>query len=217
MSIYQAGVPTGRVDLDIDYQNIQNNFRQLNTTFSVDHLAFDNQTAQNGYHTSIHFNPVSTVASNAPNNKPINNVPAAVAKIAQLFGAQLNDGFGTDSSLFFLSGANKLTQMTSNFLPSSTTNGCSFLPGGLAFQWGFVTKPSLGWIRDVSTPFSFSSPQVIYPNNNFIVLATLLGTNTSSSQGTIYIVSKSTTGFNWAFSGSSSTSFSGFCWISIGN
>ena len=58
-SIYQPSIPTGLVDLDQDYQNIQNNFQQLDTTFGVDHTTFSNNTAQNGYHTVVHLIPQS--------------------------------------------------------------------------------------------------------------------------------------------------------------
>ena len=34
---YQPGIPTGFIGLNEDYLNIQNNFTELNTQFSVDH------------------------------------------------------------------------------------------------------------------------------------------------------------------------------------
>ena len=96
MPVYQPGIPTGLVDLDIDYTNIQGNFTVLNTSFGVDHLPFTNTTPQAGYHGDIHFNPVSTTATNAPNNYTSANqypqgVPAETAGFGKLFSSQVND------------------------------------------------------------------------------------------------------------------------------
>lgn len=53
VSLYDPTVPTGRVDLDTDYKNLQNNFAQLDTSFAVNHYAFSNQTANNGFHNRV--------------------------------------------------------------------------------------------------------------------------------------------------------------------
>lgn len=53
MSMYQPLIPTGRVQLDEDYKNVRDNFTQLNTTYGIDHYAYDNQTANNGFHNTV--------------------------------------------------------------------------------------------------------------------------------------------------------------------
>lgn len=135
MSSYQPGIPSGTIDLDVDYLNIQGNFQQLDTSFAVDHVTFSNQTPQNGYHQSIRFNPVSTTVTNAPNNQPVVS-PATVANYGQLFSAQINDGINTDTAFYFKTGGGRLTQLSRNFQPVAATRGYTFLPGGLILQWG---------------------------------------------------------------------------------
>lgn len=51
--VYQPGIPTGTVTLDVDYQNLQDNFRQLDTTFGVDHYKFSDNTSNNGFHNKV--------------------------------------------------------------------------------------------------------------------------------------------------------------------
>lgn len=53
MSMYQPGIPTGTVQLDEDYLNIQHNFTQLDTSFGIDHYKFSDQTANNGFHNTV--------------------------------------------------------------------------------------------------------------------------------------------------------------------
>lgn len=139
MSSYQPGIPTGTVDLDVDYLNIQANFQQLDTSFGIDHLPFSNQTAQNGYHTSIHLNPVSTTTTNPPNNQPP-VLPTVTPGFGQVFSCEINDGINTDEALYFLTGGNRLTQLTRNFAPVANTKGSTFLPGGFILNWGYDTS-----------------------------------------------------------------------------
>ncbi len=54
MSTFQPLIPTGLVDLDVDYANIQGNFQQLDTSFAVNHTAFS-VTPFNGMHTKVDF------------------------------------------------------------------------------------------------------------------------------------------------------------------
>jgi hypothetical protein len=51
--MYQPGIPTGLVNLDVDYQNIQDNFQQLDTTFAVDHYAYSDPSSSNGFHNKV--------------------------------------------------------------------------------------------------------------------------------------------------------------------
>ncbi len=166
--VYDPGVPTGFVDLDVDYQAIQDNFSGANTSFGIDHVPFDNTTAQNGYHTDIHFNPFSTVAlSPTPNNYdfptqyPVQGTippgaPPTVAAIGQLFSAQVNDSINADTGLYWLSGNGNKVAMTRNFVPSHATNGRTFLPGGLIMQWGtqLTTTSNLGTTFNWPFPFT---------------------------------------------------------------
>lgn len=53
MSLFNPTIPTGLVKLSLDYKNVQNNFAQLDTSFGIDHYAFSNQTASNGFHNQV--------------------------------------------------------------------------------------------------------------------------------------------------------------------
>ncbi len=53
MTTYQPNIPTGLVNLDTDYANIQGNFQQLDTTFGIDHYTYSNATANNGFHNKV--------------------------------------------------------------------------------------------------------------------------------------------------------------------
>jgi len=213
MSSYQPNIPTGFVDLDLDYQSLQGNFQQLDTTFGIDHTLFSNNTAQNGYHTNIHMIPHSTTVTNPPNNQPV-AAPSAVAGYGQLFDATINDGINTDQALYFLTGGNRLTQLTSNFQPVSSNNGYTYLPGGLILQWGFVTSTASTY-----QTLNFSTNNINFPNNCFIIFTQPYGSGTvPGSQATVEI-RKSTiskTLFEWVFV-TNSGEYTGFFWVAIGN
>lgn len=210
MSVYQPGIPTGTVPLNIDYQNIKNNFTQLDSSFDIDHVTFSNQSPQNGYHKSIHLNPVSTTATNPPNNQPLSHVsvppslPTLTPNYGQLFSAQINDNNSVDTALFFLTGNDLNLQLTSNFLPSSTSNGYTFLAGGVILQWG--TASSTG----STTPISFPK---VFPNNVFTVTTSR---GQPSGSGTSYgSINITNSGFN--FTADSSSVGVSLRWMAIGN
>lgn len=210
MSTYQPGIPTGLVNLDVDYQNIQNNFQQLDTSFGVDHVTFSSQTAQNGYHTSIHLNPVSTTATNPPNNQPV-ITPVATAGYGQLFSASINDGINTDTALYFLTGGNRLMQLTRNFAPitTSTTNGATFLPGGMIMQWGLVTVTgtlAINYAVPLSAP-AYSIQLTQFNSGASSIREFLQVFATSSSSFTIRVIDT-----NGTVSGSPQSIY----WIAIG-
>jgi hypothetical protein len=172
MPTYQPNIPTGTVDLNIDYLALQGNFQTLNTTYGIDHVPFANSTpAVNGFHGDIHFNPFSTVSTSVtPNNYSFANqypvqgtvppgAPPTVAGIGQLFSAQVNDDQNTDTGLYWLSGNGIKAALTRNFQPVAAGTGYTFLPGGLIFQWTTVTSKVTGstaftWPLEFTTLFS---------------------------------------------------------------
>jgi hypothetical protein len=137
---YNPLVPTGLVDLDTDYKNLQLNFAQADTTMNVDHVPFS-VAALNGYHKVIHMTSFSSVASNPPNNQPV--VAPPNAGVGELFCAQINDGINADEALYYQSGGGRITQLTRNLTPVSSTNGYTSIPGGLILQWGRIANPTL--------------------------------------------------------------------------
>lgn len=219
MSMYQPGIPTGTVNLDTDYQNIQDNFSQLDTTFGVDHTKVSDQTGQNGYHKNIHFIPNSNTTGFPPNNYPA-NAPTNTNGYGQLWTAQTNDGFNPDETLYFLTGGNRNIQLTRNIQPIADTNGLSFIPGpgtGAGTKFG---APILQWGTTVAsnTNLAVSFPQA-FPNNIFNIQVTRL--HSATPPGTTF-------GF-WVESSPTNISKTGFTidnldghtwtymWLAIGN
>ncbi len=210
MSTYQPNIPTGTIRLDVDYANIRGNFQQLDTSFNVDHVTFSNVSAQNGYHKSIHFNNVSTTATNPPNNYPPNGV-TATGGYGQLFGAQVNDGFNPDETLFFLTGGNRLLQLTSNIVPVKSLIGYTFLPGGLLMQWG------LQGLTSSNSQSGTTSFPVVFPNACLNVSATLISkpSGTTSSNNTLGIRTIVPASFVYDYNGAGGQ-YVAFSWVAIG-
>ena len=216
MSMYQPGIPTGSVPLDQDYLNLQNNFQQLDTSFSVDHTPFSVNTLTQpaGYHTNVHMIPFSTTITNPTTNYPPIQ-PATTAGYGQLWSAQVNDSNATDEALYFLTGGGRNLQLTSNFVPQVTTNGFTFLPGGLIFQWGIVT-PIVN--NTTGTTVLFTTGNMNFPTACFNIVATLIAKSSGTgSVDSISIVntSVSKTGFKYNYTGGSSNV--AFYWTAIGN
>ncbi len=176
MPQYQPNIPTGTVDLNIDYQNLQGNFQVLQSTYGIDHIPFANSTpAVTGYHKDIHFNPVSTTATNPPNNyvaedqyPAVAGLPPVVAGIGQLFSSQVNDTINLDTGLYWLSGNGNKVALTRNFVPSHAASGSTFLPGGLILQWGTTITTT----SSVPTPFNWPRPFTTFYSATLTVIAT---------------------------------------------
>lgn len=217
--LYDPLVPTGTLPLDQDYINLQRNFQAADTSFGVDHTNFSTDTEQNGYHKEIRQIPFSTVASNPMNNQPV-AAPAAIASYGQIFQAQINDGYNLDEALYFLSGGNRLTQMTRNFQPLAAANGYTSLPGGLVLQWGVVNSNTNGQvffnnIVTVPSNVKFTSnifglwTQLFY---NGVTVPTFSGTVAIKLQG-----GPPATNFLWKVVSSNAGFYDGFFWVALGN
>lgn len=202
---YQPGIPTGTVNLDTDYLNIQNNFTSLNTQFGIDHVPFSDPSGTiNGFHEDIHFNPVSTTATNPPNNYPP-TTPAATPGFGQLFSPEVNDGLSIDTSLYYLSGGGRLSQLTRNFQPVANQNGRTFLPGGMIIQWFFVANPA----DDTNISYPLPFPTACYS----IQLTPIMNDNSTVR---CYIKSGSVNATNFRIRSTSSSGFVGMYVTAIG-
>lgn len=230
-STFQPNIPTGSVKLSLDYANIQGNFQQLDTSFGVDHTPFsvDITGEPAGYHSSIHFTPVSTTATNPPNNNPIDDVPTVTPGFGQLFSAQTNDGFLADTSLFLLTGTGLVSKLTSNFSPVASTNGYTYLPGplsgGVVLQWGIVngTHGVNGSFNNSDKgTVTFSVSNKSFPNNCFGVWAGVLYNTavdvspSSAANISIDLNTLSNLKFDWVFS-TDSARYYRFFWVALGN
>jgi hypothetical protein len=214
MPTYNPLIPTGSVPLNLDYQNIQSNFSQLDIIYGTDHMPLTDATTSQGYHINIHSVPFSTTTTNAPNNQPVVS-PTTVSNVGQIFTAEINDGFTTDEALYYKSGDGRVMQLTRNVTPSGSTNGYSFIAGGILIQWGTkLTTASSGTV-------TFASSNKAFPNNCWNVTAQLIfdsSVSTPSGRNTLAIDTDgfSKTKFDWISLGASS-SYTGFFWVAIGN
>ncbi len=81
MPVYQPGIPTGTVNLDVDYLNLQGNFQQANIVYGQDHYPFDNATPNQGFHNLVTTPPV---VNNPPDALP----PATPVGICRFYAYQ---------------------------------------------------------------------------------------------------------------------------------
>lgn len=149
MPTYQPNIPTGSVPLDQDYLNLQGNFQQLNIAYGVDHVPYTDTSGIppggiTGMHKEVHLVPMAA--------------PAAISGYGQLFCTTVNDSITTDQELFYLTGGGLLIQLTRNFQPVVSSNGYTFLAGGLMMQWGVVNSPGgSGQVLFATSNINFST------------------------------------------------------------
>lgn len=213
---YQPGIPTGRIPLNQDYLNLQGNFTSLNNQWTVDHVPLTSNgvppNQPNGYHTNIHLVPNSTTSSNPPNNYPLPITPTSTGGYGQVWSAQISDGYNTDEALYFLTGGNKNLQLTRNFLPSATTTGYTFLPGGLVLMWGLTTGIPVNGTLPITFPKIQGS--VAFSTNCFNVSVT--GIRSNSGGDGIFVLAGSVSINGFTFRNGSGSITSAY-WMAIGN
>lgn len=145
MPTYQPNVPTGTVDFDQDYLNLQGNFQQLDIAYGYDHVAFSDTSGLpptvngiSGLHKVIHALANTVTSGGNPLNYPI-VPPTPVGLTGEIFTTQSNDGKATDEILWYQTGGGRLSQLTSNIQPSSDAKRvCTYLPGGFLLQAGRI-------------------------------------------------------------------------------
>lgn len=219
MSIYQPLIPTGLVQLDFDYQNIQGNFQQLDTSFGVDHTPFSGNE-DIGYHTVIHQTQFS------PYTAPV--TPAPIGGIGQIYSNQINQ-VNIDQALFYESGGGKVAQLTVPITPKVDASGFgyTFMAGGLIFQWGYVkgthgSAPANFNGGDAAhVTFATSAQNINFPNALLNVWTSTYYSTTAPSTGSGFGQAQinndtlSKTGFDWTFI-TSSSQYTFFSWYAIG-
>ncbi len=198
--------------------NLQGNFQQLDIAYGFDHVPFSNTSGlppsgQSGLHKVIHALANSVTSGADPLNYPI-TPPTPVALTGELFTTESNDGFGVDEILWYQTAAGKLSQLTSNIQPLASTNGYTYIAGGLIVQWGQITSTA-----STFQTLTFSTNNKAFPNNCFAVFTQPYGSNTPASSQATVDIRKSTlskTSFDWAFV-TNSGQYTGFFWVAIGN
>lgn len=223
---YLPNIPQPTDNLSVSQGNIQGNFAQSNTLFSIDHLPFTDASDEQGYHLLLHqgaglANPVSgpTFRTKTLDNGTLDNFPGSISKVNQLFPANYTPvymaGNGpTDTQLFTKTGNGTVFQLTGNQI---SAQGWAWI-GGLLLQWGQVTGLSGSWptTQQTVTFKTRGASNIQFPNNCYNVVTNFIGP-TSSSTGEVIINSINATTFVWQFTGSASAAFAGFYWSAIGN
>ena len=140
MSIYNPSIPTGLINLDTDYKNIQNNFSQLDTSYGVDHYKYSDNTANNGKHNIIHI-PTPQAASPGTGSLEWAEYTKSVGPSVEIFWQRPN---------IIAGGAD--IQMTMNIQPgpwaptitagtgTAALSYITFLPGGFFRAFGFISN-----------------------------------------------------------------------------
>jgi len=209
MPNYQPNVPTGSVPFDQDYLNLQGNFQQLDIAYGYDHVPFSNTSGlppsgQSGLHEVIHMLANTTLVTNPPFNYPI-NPPTPVLLTGEIFTTQSNDGYDSDTILWYQSEKGKVTQLTRNFTPQDSAIGATYLPGGLTLNWGIGTEVTDGVV-------GFTQP---YKSGVYSVVVTVLENN--NNRHFVFVKSTSLTNFTVVSRDSSGSDESNtFTWMAIG-
>lgn len=109
------------------------NFQQLNTVFDVDHVPFNDGTAANrGKHDQSTYIQLNSGPATAANELAVYNKSVTYTgpvNVNELFLRLPSNG----SEI-------QMTQNRNTLTPSS--NGSTFLPGGLLLKWGILNSPS---------------------------------------------------------------------------
>lgn len=195
---YQPTIPTGLIDLDQDYLNIQGNFQQLDTTFGIDHFAFSNATTSNGIHKQVSL--------------PLSSSPPILPAADLVLYARNENGI---PALWI---KNSTLDLPVSGPTSAGNNGYVSMFGGIIMQWGIVPIPTGSAIGGLVT-FLLTGNNIDFPNAIFHINLQLIGKTppTASSNNSLFVEpGYDKTHFNWIYRGGSDD-FTKLFWIAIGN
>ena len=153
MPQYEPNIPTGLVNLDVDYQNLRNNFQEINTVYLIDHVAMTDTSAQKGFHKAVHM-------------VQRGSDPGATGDVGIVFCKKVNDGINDSQILYFKNDLGKIGQLTRNFTPKKGQNGYTYLPGGLIMQWGFKSASFVN--GGVTNSVTLATSNINFPNNCYV-------------------------------------------------
>jgi hypothetical protein len=199
MTLYLNNIPTGIVKLSFDYKNLQNNFKQLDISFGINHVPYS-VAENNGLHTIVTM--VNNVA--VPTGVEVPNDTGTLYTRPFAPGEDINLWYTPDASGYEF----QLTRVTEDpstlAIFSTNTNypqtppvvtqvgGWTFLPGGLLLQYG------------QAYPSSSTGPQnftVKFPRPFSVGVYNITATAHAASTTSSYVISIGIT---------STTQFSGF-------
>lgn len=194
MTVYLPNIPLASDLLSKSQGNIRDNFTSANTTFGINHLAFDNATANIGKHKFVQM--------------PAGSLPAGLISGE----GTLYTKSSTGSQLYYspdnTSNEYQITRtIASTFATFSQIPGWTFLPGGMLMQWGQVSTPGAG-PSIVTFPVAFAAASSVYSIQ-------LTARNDGSHSAFNYYVDGAPTTNNFTYRGTTSSSDTLF-WMAIG-
>lgn len=210
--------PQGGHTLAADQPRLLANYNYLANTLGTSLKSGDHQISTGGIDTNtfegrhIQVSLKSLTGGSQPKVSVISDGTDSIlySKNGNLWiSSSLNDGPYQLTNLSTLAPATDISRF------GTRPNGWTFLPGSIIYQYGRVNGLSGAWPTSPQT-LTFATANIAFPTNCFNVFITFIGP-TSNSTGDICINSISSTNFVWQFTGSSSSSFDGFYWFSIGN
>lgn len=210
MPTYTLGIPTANQSLGVTQQPIQDNFTVLNTTISVNHVAMNDSSGNQGKHKFVQMPTQGTsTATGAP---ATNNSEVAIY-------ARSETGQDSGNINLYYRIQNQAVHAGTDILltrfvtPSRTdATGVTFLTGGLIMQWGFKTV-SASSSRVVTWNVA---PQIVFPNATLNIQVTPF--RPAASPGTTFgfwIDDASITTSGFTIINNSGHGF-GFYWMAIG-
>lgn len=182
---FTPNIPASGQTLGSSQPQILNNFAVLRSTIAVNHV--DVNATNPGTHT--HVDLIAQSANPNPATGFVSHYSKTVGGVTQWFFQRENSG--------------SVIQM-SNGTPVASTNGQTFLPGGLILQYGSSTSNSVSY----SVSFNITFPTNIF---SLVVTPQLTGGSADSLQWLVTTYSKS--GFTIALS----QVIVGINYIAIGN
>lgn len=188
---FSTTVPTTGHLPSIDYTTMAANNVSAAGIMAVDHIGFN--ITGGGWHNQSTYPNLGSAPTTASGQLALYSKAGAVS-----------------SELWMIRDANAgtATALTTSKIgaPTVSTNGCSWLPGGILIQWGTSSVPTSG-TQVVTFPVAF-------PNNAYNVSVTGIRNNSGGDGVFVLTGSVGNTGFTLR---NGSGSISSVYWMAIGN
>ncbi len=191
MATYTPNVPVSGQSLGNSRTIINSNFSAIQTTFDENHQDFNSSNP--GFHTFVDLLSQGTTPSNPPTGA-ISHYSNIVNGITEWFFQRENSG--------------AVIQM-SNGTPLASTNGQTFLPGGLILKFARVNVVQ----GDFGATITFTTA---FPNNAFVAIGSISGLSVSSTNNYTFST-PSLTQFAVLFNSAVSNNLTKFSGFVIGN
>lgn len=200
---FNPSIPNPNDFLSSSQGQLKTNFTSLDNVFGIDHTPFS-VGANAGYHKQVHL------------------LNEAAPGLGTANGVLFANTFAGQSWPIWQNALGTFNIISGNTAANASTNGYFYTQAGILVQWGRITGGGINGNTQATGTVTFSSANIAFPNNCYMVLALPFWNSNSTSQpnsaGTINIdiFTLSKTKFDWTFN-SNSTKYAGFFWLAIGN